>query len=300
MTPASDPSKMSEALVFARQVVGSTWNALSLDHVCSRNLEECLKVIDAALLPPAKSPGTQEGAGESERALRSARQKCYEIWQGATALSPKSAAHDAMREIDTALAALSASLSQPEQARLYSLPELRSLLARHAQSLPESQGFHPTVTAWDLLDTLGNQAPETPQCSASVESAPQPAPSQPEQAKACPLCSGSGKAAVYLNTEHLYDAPSPTSPEAGKSQPHPLSMPGARTGAMGMQSGDRIVGPGGKTGRADEFLPDGEVFVSWDDGTYATLKWGQITPSPDAGEGRQPAAARKGGEADHG
>ena len=51
------------------------------------------------------------------------------------------------------------------------------------------------------------------------------------------------------------------------------------SGALGMKSGDRIrCLTTGRTGVADEFLQDGEAFVSWDDGTCATVKWTSIAP----------------------
>jgi chemotaxis protein histidine kinase CheA len=40
-----------------------------------------------------------------------------------------------------------------------------------------------------------------------------------------------------------------------------------------MQAGDRVIHIDGRRGVADEFLHDGDAFVSWDDGTFDTVKW---------------------------
>lgn len=67
---------------------------------------------------------------------------------------------------------------------------------------------------------------------------------------------------------------------------HPLAIPGGKSGAFGMTEGDRVVFvcPGakdhGRSGVADEFLSDGEAFVTWDDGTYGTVKWNYLRPAP--------------------
>lgn len=59
---------------------------------------------------------------------------------------------------------------------------------------------------------------------------------------------------------------------------HPLAVPGNRSGAFDMNAGDRIVHhPDGKRGVADEFLHDGDALVTLDDGTFATLKWNQMS-----------------------
>lgn len=65
---------------------------------------------------------------------------------------------------------------------------------------------------------------------------------------------------------------------------HPLcAFPNNQTGALGMNSGDRIrCASTGKTGIVDEFLPDGEALVSWDDGSFSTPKWSQIEPASTA------------------
>lgn len=59
---------------------------------------------------------------------------------------------------------------------------------------------------------------------------------------------------------------------------HPLAREGAKSGAYGMKSGDRIqhhLYPQ-LVGTADEFLQDGTVLVSWDNGTHSELKWGEV------------------------
>jgi len=62
---------------------------------------------------------------------------------------------------------------------------------------------------------------------------------------------------------------------------HPLALPFGKSGAMGMKSGDRIIYTiNGKHGVADEFLPDGEAFVTFDDNTYDTVKWNHLIPEP--------------------
>ena len=49
-----------------------------------------------------------------------------------------------------------------------------------------------------------------------------------------------------------------------------------RTGER-FQTGDKIRhAKDGRTGTLDEVLHDGEAFVTWDDGTYDTLKWEEI------------------------
>lgn len=60
---------------------------------------------------------------------------------------------------------------------------------------------------------------------------------------------------------------------------HPLARPGNKSGALGVKSGDRVrhVKHGGE-GVADEFLSDGDVFVTWDTGHHDTVKWDAIAP----------------------
>jgi hypothetical protein len=65
---------------------------------------------------------------------------------------------------------------------------------------------------------------------------------------------------------------------------HPLSFPGGRNGALGMKAGDRVRvqrGPlEGQCGIADEFLQDGDTYLTMDDGTFATVKWNHLEPAP--------------------
>jgi hypothetical protein len=63
------------------------------------------------------------------------------------------------------------------------------------------------------------------------------------------------------------------------TDPHPLALPNIRSGAFDLRSGDRFVYDiDGRHGRADEFLHDGEAFVTFDDGTHATIKWNHMSP----------------------
>ena len=46
-----------------------------------------------------------------------------------------------------------------------------------------------------------------------------------------------------------------------------------------MKSGDRIIYTiDGRRGIADEFLHDGDAFVSFDDGERETVKWNHLVP----------------------
>jgi len=70
--------------------------------------------------------------------------------------------------------------------------------------------------------------------------------------------------------------------------PHPLALLGHRNGALGMKAGDRVVYRlDGRHGRADEFTSDGEAFITWDDGTYGTVKWNHLDPEPPAERGSE-------------
>jgi hypothetical protein len=61
---------------------------------------------------------------------------------------------------------------------------------------------------------------------------------------------------------------------------HPLALTGHPNGANGMKAGDRILYTiDGRTGIADEFLPDGDAFVTWDDGSYETVHWNHLLPA---------------------
>lgn len=71
-------------------------------------------------------------------------------------------------------------------------------------------------------------------------------------------------------------------PNSGETTPmaHPLSTmnPYAHeTGAYDMSAGDRIcLKSDGREGVADEFLSDGDAFVSFDDGTFGTVRWNDL------------------------
>lgn len=56
--------------------------------------------------------------------------------------------------------------------------------------------------------------------------------------------------------------------------PHPFSLPGNKSGAYGMAAGDRVVYIlDGRHGIVDEFLQDGDAYVSFDDGCCMEVKW---------------------------
>lgn len=60
---------------------------------------------------------------------------------------------------------------------------------------------------------------------------------------------------------------------------HPFALTGHKNGACGMKAGDRIVYTiDGRHGTADEFLHDGDAYVTFDDGEYATVKWHHLMP----------------------
>ncbi len=62
---------------------------------------------------------------------------------------------------------------------------------------------------------------------------------------------------------------------------HPFAFENNKSGACGMKAGDRIVYViDGRHGVADEFLQDGDAFVTWDDGTFGTVKWNNLYPEP--------------------
>jgi len=60
---------------------------------------------------------------------------------------------------------------------------------------------------------------------------------------------------------------------------HPFAYPDNRSGALGMKVGDRVVYADGREGVADEFLGDGEAFVSFDDGSFGTVNWIHLRPA---------------------
>lgn len=60
---------------------------------------------------------------------------------------------------------------------------------------------------------------------------------------------------------------------------HPLAKSDYANGVNGMKAGDRIIYTiDGRHGTADEFLYDGNAFVTFDDGTYGTVKWNHLRP----------------------
>lgn len=60
---------------------------------------------------------------------------------------------------------------------------------------------------------------------------------------------------------------------------HPFAIPENRSGANGMKAGDRVIYTiDGRHGVANEFLHDGDAFVTFDDGEFATVKWRNLLP----------------------
>lgn len=60
--------------------------------------------------------------------------------------------------------------------------------------------------------------------------------------------------------------------------PHPLSFEGSSpSGFFGHTSGDILTHSSGKKCRLDEALPDGEAFVTFEDGTYGEVKWNSLS-----------------------
>jgi len=66
---------------------------------------------------------------------------------------------------------------------------------------------------------------------------------------------------------------------AGKiNHMHPHALPN-KSGACGMKAGDRVIYTiNGRRGVADEFMHDGDAFMTWDDGTFGTVKWNNLIP----------------------
>lgn len=63
--------------------------------------------------------------------------------------------------------------------------------------------------------------------------------------------------------------------------PHPHAIIPNRSGAFCLNSGDRFIYDiDGRCGWADEFLHDGDAFVTFDDGTHETIKWNLMSPEP--------------------
>jgi hypothetical protein len=67
---------------------------------------------------------------------------------------------------------------------------------------------------------------------------------------------------------------------------HPLAFPGNKSGGNSgtdheVTSGDRIIYTiSGRRGVLDECLHDGDAFVTWDDGTFGTVKWYHLVREP--------------------
>lgn len=62
---------------------------------------------------------------------------------------------------------------------------------------------------------------------------------------------------------------------------HPYALENNRSGANGMNAGGHVIYTiDGRRGIADEFLPDGDTFISFDDGTFGTVKWHHLRPNP--------------------
>ena len=69
---------------------------------------------------------------------------------------------------------------------------------------------------------------------------------------------------------------------------HPLAINRRSGGNSGVwnevHSGDHVICLiTGKTGMLDECLHDGEAFVTWDDGTFETVRWFNLAPSAKVG-----------------
>lgn len=55
---------------------------------------------------------------------------------------------------------------------------------------------------------------------------------------------------------------------------HPHAFPDNKSGAKGMKAGDRFIYIiDGRHGICDEFLQDGDAFVTFDGGEVDTIKW---------------------------
>ena len=69
---------------------------------------------------------------------------------------------------------------------------------------------------------------------------------------------------------------------------HPMALPNSSGFTDGndvsVKSGDRVQYRFGlRTGVLDEALQDGDAFVTWDDGTYGTVKWHHLAAIPIRG-----------------
>ena len=70
---------------------------------------------------------------------------------------------------------------------------------------------------------------------------------------------------------------------------HPLAIIGHHNGANGMKAGDRVQHTlDGRMGIADEFLHDGDAFVTWEDGSHDTVKWNHLIPLPPSSKIKEP------------
>jgi hypothetical protein len=73
---------------------------------------------------------------------------------------------------------------------------------------------------------------------------------------------------------------------------HPLAM-NNNSGAMGMKAGERLFHiPSQQWCVADEFLHDGDAFVTFDDGRHDTVKWSSLSKAPDATPSQPPETDR--------
>jgi hypothetical protein len=64
-----------------------------------------------------------------------------------------------------------------------------------------------------------------------------------------------------------------------KYPPHPHSFPDNKSGAFTMSAGDIVkYDLDGRMCRLDECLHDGDAFVTWEDGSYATVQWNNLSP----------------------
>lgn len=58
-----------------------------------------------------------------------------------------------------------------------------------------------------------------------------------------------------------------------------IMLPGSKNGANGMKPGDRVIFTlDGRRGVAEEFLQDGDAYVTFDDGKRGSVKWNHLVP----------------------
>jgi len=66
---------------------------------------------------------------------------------------------------------------------------------------------------------------------------------------------------------------------------HPMSFPNGHNGGTNkhgqqMKAGDRVRNPfNNKVGIANEFLQDGDTYITYDDGTFDNVKWYHLEPA---------------------